>query len=402
MPKATASELYDLSNDVGETTNRATQNPAVVNLLTQQALSIRYSTPSRTLPDAVTPLVRLKAQDLSSLGNGAAVGSWSDTATGDSFNGSLSQATAANKPTLQTNVLNGHAVVSFDGNDSLTSSTANSLPSSGKGITVIAVANHDASGNAAQRLAQIGSHAGTSGKIVGLDMSNTPTSTSNGGAGFRFNNGASLYDTPVSNAGFHIVTWQVDDGQSYADAKLFVDGTLPANTFTGTSTTPTNTATFTGTDLELILGTGRSSGGALLTTDYYTGQVAEFLVFNDQLSVGQINLVANYLSSEYALPFAYETNLLSAQSALVGDYNHDGVVDAADYVVWRKTGINGQQGFNDWRSNFGKSVPSFGLSVPGEGAIAQVPEPSAWVAIAIGMSLLSMCRKSQLWNSYSA
>ena len=96
--------------------------------------------------------------------------------------------------------------------------------------------------------------------------------------------------------------------------------------------------------MELILGTGRSSSGTLLTSDYYTGQLAEFLVFNDQLSIGQINLVANYLSTEYALPFAYETNLLSAQSALVGDYNHDGVVDAADYVVWRKTGINGQQG----------------------------------------------------------
>jgi uncharacterized sulfatase len=398
--KATAPELYDLSNDVGETTNRATQNPAVVNLLTQQALSIRYSTPSRTLPDAVTPLVRLKAQDLSSLGNGAAIGSWSDTATGDSFNGSLSQATATNKPMLQTNVLNGRAVVSFDGNDSLTSSTANSLPSSGKGITVIAVANHDASGNAAQRMAQIGSHAGTSGKIVGLDMSNTTTSTSNGGAGFRFNNGASLYDTPVSNAGFHIVTWQVDDGQSYADAKLLVDGTLPANTFTGTSTAPTNTATFTGTDLELILGTGRSSGGALLTTDYYTGQLAEFLVFNDQLSIGQINLVANYLSSEYALPFAYETNLLSTQSALVGDYNHDGVVDAADYVVWRKSGINGQQGFVDWRSNVGKTTPALGLAIAGSGLAAQVPEPATWTILAIGAILIHLGGRSRMRSSH--
>jgi hypothetical protein len=37
--------------------------------------------------------------------------------------------------------------------------------------------------------------------------------------------------------------------------------------------------------------------------------LAEFLVFNDQLSVGQINLVANYLSSEYALPFSYSTTL---------------------------------------------------------------------------------------------
>ena len=30
---------------------------------------------------------------------------------------------------------------------------------------------------------------------------------------------------------------------------------------------------------------------------------------NQQLSTGQINLVANYLSSEYGLPFAYNTTL---------------------------------------------------------------------------------------------
>jgi arylsulfatase A-like enzyme len=396
--QATAPELYDLSNDVGETTNRAQQNQAVVNLLAQEALSIRYSTPSRTLPDAVTPLVRLKAQDIASLGNNAAVSSWSDTATGDSFNGSLSQSTAANRPTLQTNILNGHAVVSFDGNDSLVSSATNSLPTAGKGITVIAVANGDASGNPAQRLGQIGAHGGTSGKIVGMDISKTHTSTSNGGAGFRFNNGASLYDTPIENSGFHIVTWQVDDAQNYADAKLFVDGTLAANTFTGISTT-SNTTSFSGTDLELILGTGRNSSGTLLTTDYYTGQLAEFLVFNDQLTIGQINLVANYLSSEYALPFAYETNLLFPQSALPGDFNHDGVVDATDYVGWRKAGIDGQQGLADWGSNFGKSTPGFGATIPGSGLAAQVPEPATWITMAIGAILIRLTKRSNVRSS---
>jgi hypothetical protein len=40
-----------------------------------------------------------------------------------------------------------------------------------------------------------------------------------------------------------------------------------------------------------------------------------------------------------------------------GDHNHNGTVDAADYVVWRKNpaGFGGQQGYNDWRANFGES-----------------------------------------------
>ncbi len=42
----------------------------------------------------------------------------------------------------------------------------------------------------------------------------------------------------------------------------------------------------------------------------------------------------------------------SAVAPLEGDYNEDGKVDAADYVVWRKTGINGQQGYDTWRSEF--------------------------------------------------
>jgi hypothetical protein len=42
---------------------------------------------------------------------------------------------------------------------------------------------------------------------------------------------------------------------------------------------------------------------------------------------------------------------------LAGDHNDDGTVDAADYVVWRKNpaGFGGQQGYDDWRANFGAS-----------------------------------------------
>jgi hypothetical protein len=54
-----------------------------------------------------------------------------------------------------------------------------------------------------------------------------------------------------------------------------------------------------------------------------------------------------------------------------GDYNEDGKVDAADYVVWRKGNINGQQGYNDWRTNFGRTSGS-GSSI---GSSAAVPEP---------------------------
>jgi hypothetical protein len=57
---------------------------------------------------------------------------------------------------------------------------------------------------------------------------------------------------------------------------------------------------------------------------------------------------------------------------LPGDFNFDGIVGAADYVLWRKgpTAIM-QSGYNVWRKNFGEVLGS------GTGNSAAVPEPSA-------------------------
>jgi hypothetical protein len=35
------------------------------------------------------------------------------------------------------------------------------------------------------------------------------------------------------------------------------------------------------------------------------------------------------------------------------DYNADGLVDSADYVMWRKTNVGGAGGYTNWRQNFG-------------------------------------------------
>jgi hypothetical protein len=67
-------------------------------------------------------------------------------------------------------------------------------------------------------------------------------------------------------------------------------------------------------------------------------------------------------------------------AALLGDYNRDGTVDGADYVIWRKTSVNGQQGYADWRANYGKSALGFGATFRND----QVPEPAACVTFVIG------------------
>ncbi len=87
------------------------------------------------------------------------------------------------------------------------------------------------------------------------------------------------------------------------------------------------------------------------------------------------------------------TQMLDAAAAinrdalLAGDYNHDDVVDAADYVLWRDTlnsttrlAADGSENslvdgddFDVWRNNFGLSFPGGGS---GLGAGQNVPEPA--------------------------
>jgi hypothetical protein len=74
-----------------------------------------------------------------------------------------------------------------------------------------------------------------------------------------------------------------------------------------------------------------------------------------------------------------------------GDYNGNGIVDAADYTVWRDhlgqtfalpnrssmlSGPISQSDYDFWKSQFGNHA--------GSGAGAAVPEPSAAALLAIG------------------
>ncbi len=73
-----------------------------------------------------------------------------------------------------------------------------------------------------------------------------------------------------------------------------------------------------------------------------------------------------------------------------GDFNHDGTVDATDYVVWRK-GLGTTyilDDFNTWRANFGSSNSS-----KASASSVAVPEPAAWVILGVGAMMLSAGRR---------
>jgi hypothetical protein len=95
--------------------------------------------------------------------------------------------------------------------------------------------------------------------------------------------------------------------------------------------------------------------------------------------------------------------------ALTGDYNGNGVVDAADYVIWRKT--LGQTGaglaadgdgdmqiddddFDVWRAHFGQIAPGSGAAVENRA----VPESAAWMLALLAANCFGHCR---IWRNAS-
>ncbi|HEX4412652.1 MAG TPA: dockerin type I domain-containing protein [Lacipirellulaceae bacterium] len=100
---------------------------------------------------------------------------------------------------------------------------------------------------------------------------------------------------------------------------------------------------------------------------------------------------------------AYTPNAVNVSVAgVVGDFNHDGKVDAADYAFWRKNigetgqglaadgngdGVVNSDDFNVWRSHFGQSVGS-GAVVTG----SAVPEPGI-VALAMISLLVAQIKR---------
>jgi hypothetical protein len=82
-------------------------------------------------------------------------------------------------------------------------------------------------------------------------------------------------------------------------------------------------------------------------------------------------------------------------AGLVGDYNTDGKVDAADYTVWRdklgaagntlpnrdpnNNGVISPADYNSWKANFGQMLGSGALNS------AAVPEPASLALVGLGM-----------------
>jgi PEP-CTERM motif len=133
------------------------------------------------------------------------------------------------------------------------------------------------------------------------------------------------------------------------------------------------------------------------------------LVFNFGASLGYEGGVATYgiQAEEDALWPAINSFVSFSAASLPGDYNDNGVIDAADYAVWRDALENGGTLVNDptpssvdesdflyWRDHFGQSLGGGagsarrgGSSTAASPSQAAVPEPNTLAMLCVGSIL---------------
>jgi hypothetical protein len=129
----------------------------------------------------------------------------------------------------------------------------------------------------------------------------------------------------------------------------------------------------------------------IIGESYLTGSSA--VVNNGSVGLGP----AYRLGFAHDLVFQYGA-LLGSSTTPPGDYNSDNVVNAADYVLWRKSNINGAQGYTTWRENFGNTGGPGGPSTLLTGFVryvtsasasgSAIPEPGTCLLVGIGLGLL--------------
>jgi hypothetical protein len=184
-----------------------------------------------------------------------------------------------------------------------------------------------------------------------------------------------LFDVKSAGGSLNPTGWSSLDDQNADGAGTWVEGG-------GSSATEIAEAS--------LLGSHTLNAGATLSLG---------ALYNPSVHVDDLNFTIRRASGPLNRTYDQIVAYIGTPPAGVnGDYNGNGVVDAADYVLWRKGGplqndpTPGVQAadYTFWRSRFGATTGS-GSGLTGTTA---VPEPTAVVLALVGLAAISVvnCR----------
>jgi hypothetical protein len=148
-----------------------------------------------------------------------------------------------------------------------------------------------------------------------------------------------------------------------------------------------------------------SATGGAGTATVDTDVVNSFVLLGHRQtgSVGNVSAAFTFDELRIGLTWA---DVTPVSAGIVGDYNNNGAVDAADYVVWRKKegttdllpndpigGTIGPAQYNQWREHFGQPPGSGSGSAGTLFLQSAVPEPGAVGVVAVAIALLGGWRR---------
>jgi hypothetical protein len=217
---------------------------------------------------------------------------------------------------------------------------------------------------------------------------------------------------------FAAAWWDVGNGSSYVNAAFNMyrnyDGTggkFGDTSVQATTSNIANSAVYASVDANnpnrmVVVAINRSDqplDAAIAIADDNRFVLAEVYRLTSATAspVRGTDLIVNAANQfNYLMPAMSVTTLVL--TTLSGDYNADGAVNAADYVVWRKNFGSGNalpngddtpgvgvDDFARWRSRFGQSASGLGA---GLGESGGVPEPTSILLLLIGGIGLQPCR----------
>lgn len=235
---------------------------------------------------------RFRASDLS-LNNGQIVSSWPDTATAD---GQTQTATSGGNPTFAANVTpSGEPAVRFDGNDQLRTSIAPGIGNTSGFVFFAVIKANSPPGNGG-----VGNGSGPYIWDRDSSVSDPPlTSLKSDGGRYafqkRYNNGSGLggpiSSTPISTSDYQIVA--IRRNRSANQFELWVDGVREATgSDSGAALTPQ----------PIVIGNHSGGSGG------FDGDIAELLIYEDELTDTEFESVGAYLESRYGLDTAFPGN----------------------------------------------------------------------------------------------
>jgi len=214
------------------------------------------------------------------------VSSWTDR-TG--FGRNATQATSGSQPTYKTNRLNGKPVVRFNPSGNFLQITSASFSGGATFFLVCSASSATLSGNNGILCAASSGNDYDTGESFLMTVGYTgPNNPSGFNPGWRGVGGVNV--TTVFRAWYYW-TYHVAPSGANVVQKLRRSGTEIDSR--------TNAASSNASPTKMTIG-GRIGGGNF-TSPYYQGDIAEILVYNNDIGASNITLVENYIKDKYAL-----------------------------------------------------------------------------------------------------